>query len=50
MLFKSADEAIELANELDFPLLVSPSYVLGGHGMKIVINKEELEHACCGYY
>ena len=39
----SADEALELAEELGFPLLVRPSYVLGGQGMKIVINKEELE-------
>jgi carbamoyl-phosphate synthase large subunit len=28
---------------LDFPLLIRPSYVLGGQGMKIVINKQELE-------
>ncbi|MBM1107596.1 carbamoyl-phosphate synthase large subunit [Aurantibacter crassamenti] len=40
---ESADEALVLADELDFPLLVRPSYVLGGQGMKIVINKEELE-------
>ncbi|MEY8020988.1 carbamoyl-phosphate synthase large subunit [Muriicola sp. SD30] len=40
---ESADEALELAKELNFPLLVRPSYVLGGQGMKIVINKEELE-------
>ena len=40
---ESADEALELAKELKFPLLVRPSYVLGGQGMKIVINKEELE-------
>ncbi|MGB5376394.1 carbamoyl-phosphate synthase large subunit [Muriicola sp.] len=40
---ESADEAIELSKELNFPLLVRPSYVLGGQGMKIVINKEELE-------
>jgi carbamoyl-phosphate synthase large subunit len=40
---ESADEALELANSLNFPLLVRPSYVLGGQGMKIVINKEELE-------
>jgi len=39
----SADEALVLAEELGFPLLVRPSYVLGGQGMKIVINKEELE-------
>ncbi|MCX2720225.1 carbamoyl-phosphate synthase large subunit [Lentiprolixibacter aurantiacus] len=40
---ESADEALALADELKFPLLVRPSYVLGGQGMKIVINKEELE-------
>ncbi len=40
---ESADEALELSKELNFPLLVRPSYVLGGQGMKIVINKEELE-------
>lgn len=41
----SADEALDLADELSFPILVRPSYVLGGHGMKIVINKNELvEH------
>ena len=39
----SADEALEISDELGFPLLVRPSYVLGGQGMKIVINKEELE-------
>ncbi|PQJ81378.1 carbamoyl-phosphate synthase large subunit [Polaribacter glomeratus] len=42
---ETADEALILADELDFPILVRPSYVLGGQGMKIVINKEELvEH------
>lgn len=40
---ETADEALVLADTLDFPLLVRPSYVLGGQGMKIVINKEELE-------
>ncbi len=40
---ETADEALQLADELNFPLLVRPSYVLGGQGMKIVINKEELE-------
>lgn len=39
----TAEEASKLADELDFPLLVRPSYVLGGQGMKIVINKKELE-------
>jgi len=36
-------EALVIADELDFPILVRPSYVLGGQGMKIVINKQELE-------
>ena len=40
---ETADQALNLADELDFPILVRPSYVLGGQGMKIVINKEELE-------
>ena len=39
----SAKEAVELSSKLNFPILVRPSYVLGGQGMKIVINKEELE-------
>ncbi|MEY4572031.1 MAG: hypothetical protein RLZ10_1257 [Bacteroidota bacterium] len=41
---ESAEQALDLADELGFPLLVRPSYVLGGQKMKIVINKEELEH------
>jgi len=40
---ENADQALDLADALDFPILVRPSYVLGGQGMKIVINKEELE-------
>ncbi len=39
----SAEEADVIADDLDFPILVRPSYVLGGQGMKIVINKKELE-------
>jgi carbamoyl-phosphate synthase large subunit len=39
---ETADEALVLADQLNFPILVRPSYVLGGQGMKIVINKEEL--------
>ncbi|HET8810323.1 MAG TPA: carbamoyl-phosphate synthase large subunit [Flavobacteriaceae bacterium] len=40
---QTADEALALADELNFPILVRPSYVLGGQGMKIVINKKDLE-------
>ncbi len=40
---ENADEGLELARELGFPLLVRPSYVLGGQNMKIVINEKELE-------
>ncbi len=39
----SAEEADKVADQLDFPILVRPSYVLGGQGMKIVINKKDLE-------
>lgn len=40
---ETAEEALKIADQLDFPILVRPSYVLGGQGMKIVINKQELE-------
>lgn len=40
---RTADKASQVAQELGFPLLVRPSYVLGGQSMKIVINQEELE-------
>jgi carbamoyl-phosphate synthase large subunit len=40
---QDAEEAITLSKDLGFPLLVRPSYVLGGQSMKIVINEEELE-------
>jgi carbamoyl-phosphate synthase large subunit len=40
---ETAEEALAVAEKLDFPILVRPSYVLGGQGMKIVINKNELE-------
>jgi carbamoyl-phosphate synthase large subunit len=40
---QNADEAIELSQTIGFPLLVRPSYVLGGQSMKIVINERELE-------
>jgi carbamoyl-phosphate synthase large subunit len=38
-----AEQAVELSRKLGFPLLVRPSYVLGGQRMKIVINERELE-------
>jgi carbamoyl-phosphate synthase large subunit len=39
------EEAIEVAHRVGFPVLVRPSYVLGGQRMRIVINDEELEKA-----
>ncbi len=39
----SPDEAIQLARRIGYPVLVRPSYVLGGQGMRIVIDEEELE-------
>jgi carbamoyl-phosphate synthase large subunit len=44
----SAEEALAIADVLDFPILVRPSYVLGGQGMKIVINRKELEEHVVG--
>ena len=38
-----ADEALEIAHEVGYPVLVRPSYVLGGQRMRIVINDEDLE-------
>ncbi|MES2836633.1 MAG: carbamoyl-phosphate synthase large subunit [Bacteroidota bacterium] len=40
---ENAEEAVEISKDLGFPLLVRPSYVLGGQSMKIVINEQELE-------
>jgi len=40
---EDVDEAIRIANEVTYPVLVRPSYVLGGQRMRIVINDEELE-------
>jgi len=41
----TVDEAIEVANKVGYPVLVRPSYVLGGQRMRIVINDDELEKA-----
>ena len=38
----SAEQAVETANEIGYPVLVRPSYVLGGRAMEIVYNEEEL--------
>jgi carbamoyl-phosphate synthase large subunit len=42
---ENAEEAIVVANQVGYPVLVRPSYVLGGQGMSIVINDEDLEKA-----
>lgn len=42
---QDADAALDIANEVSYPVLVRPSYVLGGQRMKIVINDNELEQA-----
>lgn len=42
---ESAEEAIEVAHHVGYPVLVRPSYVLGGQGMSIVINDDDLEKA-----
>ncbi|SFC32304.1 carbamoyl-phosphate synthase large subunit [Parapedobacter composti] len=42
---ESAEEALKVANEVGYPVLVRPSYVLGGERMSIVINDDELETA-----
>ncbi len=41
----TVDDAIEVAKEVGYPVLVRPSYVLGGQRMRIVINDDELEKA-----
>ncbi len=42
---ETAEEALEVAHKVGYPVLVRPSYVLGGQGMSIVINDEDLENA-----
>ena len=41
----TVDEAVQVANKVGYPVLVRPSYVLGGQRMRIVINDDELEKA-----
>lgn len=40
----SAEEAVSIGNEIGYPVLVRPSYVLGGRAMQIVYNQDELAH------
>ncbi len=40
---EDADDALKICGDIGFPMLVRPSYVLGGQGMKIVLNEKELE-------
>ena len=42
---ETAEEALEVAKQVGYPVLVRPSYVLGGQGMSIVINDADLENA-----
>ena len=46
----TADEALEIANKVSYPVLVRPSYVLGGQRMRIVINDQELENHVLSIY
>ena len=41
---RSADEAVDLAKKIGYPLVVRPSYVLGGRAMEIVYKEDELRH------
>ena len=42
---EDVDEAVKVANKVGYPVLVRPSYVLGGQRMRIVLNDEEVEKA-----
>ncbi len=44
------DEGLEAAKELEYPVLIRPSYVLGGMGMEIAYNKDELEKYLMGAF
>jgi len=39
---RNADDAVEIANKVGYPVLIRPSYVLGGQGMRIAVKEEEL--------
>lgn len=41
----TVDEAVQIANRVGYPVLVRPSYVLGGQRMRIVLNDDEVERA-----
>ncbi len=47
---KDTDMALAIANEVSYPVLVRPSYVLGGQRMRIVINDDELEQAALSIF
>ncbi len=47
---EDVDTALEIANEVTYPVLVRPSYVLGGQRMRIVINDDELERHVLSIY
>ncbi len=47
---EDTDEALAIANKVTYPVLVRPSYVLGGQRMRIVINDEELERHVLGIF
>ena len=47
---EDAEDAIKIAHEVGYPVLVRPSYVLGGQRMRIVINDEDLEKAVLRIY
>jgi carbamoyl-phosphate synthase large subunit len=41
---RSYGEALTIARQIDYPVVVRPSYVLGGRAMEIVYSDQELEH------
>jgi carbamoyl-phosphate synthase large subunit len=45
---RNADDALEVANKVGYPVLVRPSYVLGGQKMRIVINDDDLTESVVG--